>query len=170
MGDDRVGANSFARTKRYVRMNSHLHERRNAMNENNGHYQLRFSNSFIQPQQRRDKILRDERAQIVQAFAHADEAHRDRQRRSLCSGLWPGLEWVVVDVRSYIHDLFLLRMLTARCRESNFECRLQGSCPLRRKITGRIIYAFRHIDCLGYSRNTARRTESCGHKTICRAG
>ena len=65
MGGDRVGANSFARTTRYVRMYAHLHERRNAMNENNGHYQLRFSNSFIQPQQRFDEILRDEWAQAA---------------------------------------------------------------------------------------------------------
>jgi len=134
MGDDRVGANSFARTTCYVRMNSHLHERRNAMNENNVHYQLRFSNSFIQPQQRRDKILRDERAQVAQPFAHADEAHRDRQRRSLCSGLWLGLERIVVDVRSCFHDLVLLRMLAARCGESNFACRRRNNCPMHWQI------------------------------------
>jgi len=46
-------------------MNSHLQERRNAMNENNGHYQLRFSNSFVQPQQHRSEILRDEEAQAA---------------------------------------------------------------------------------------------------------
>jgi len=40
--DSFVGANSFAHNQLFVRMNSHLQKRHDALNENNIHHQLWF--------------------------------------------------------------------------------------------------------------------------------